>query len=91
GSYLEIGAPTARTQQAGPSRGQPVVNPERLQAVFEGRIVYISRLGFETMSARKARTRGRGQRWGPNPPPPSPSPPVPSLHNLHLLKIMRWI
>ncbi|KAI5336040.1 hypothetical protein L3X38_026174 [Prunus dulcis] len=27
------------------------------------------------MSARRARTRGRGQRWGPNPPPPSPSPP----------------
>ncbi|KAI5338241.1 hypothetical protein L3X38_017512 [Prunus dulcis] len=27
------------------------------------------------MSVRRARTRGRGQRWGPNPPPPSPSPP----------------
>ncbi|KAI5338891.1 hypothetical protein L3X38_018163 [Prunus dulcis] len=27
------------------------------------------------MSARRARTRGRSQRWGPNPPPPSPSPP----------------
>ncbi|KAI5350330.1 hypothetical protein L3X38_003221 [Prunus dulcis] len=30
------------------------------------------------MSARRARTRGRSQRWGPNPPPLSPSPP-PSL------------
>ncbi|CAL2228371.1 unnamed protein product [Prunus armeniaca] len=28
-----------------------------------------------TMSARRARTRGRDQRWWPNPPPPSPSPP----------------
>ncbi|KAI5339935.1 hypothetical protein L3X38_019209 [Prunus dulcis] len=32
------------------------------------------------MSARRARTRGRGQRWGPNSPPSSPSPPPsPSL------------
>ncbi|KAI5350297.1 hypothetical protein L3X38_003188 [Prunus dulcis] len=30
------------------------------------------------MSARRAITRGRDQRWGPNPPPLSPSPP-PSL------------
>ncbi|CAL8168603.1 unnamed protein product [Prunus armeniaca] len=34
------------------------------------------------MSARRARTRGRGQRWRLNPPPssssPPPSPPVPS-------------
>ncbi|BBN68085.1 Leucine-rich repeat extensin-like protein 6, partial [Prunus dulcis] len=30
---------------------------------------------IENHVGRRARTRGRGQRWGPNPPPPSPSPP----------------
>ncbi|CAL2255738.1 unnamed protein product [Prunus armeniaca] len=53
---------------------------------ISGRVLSAWYQSIRTMSTRKARTRGRGRRWGPNPPPPSPppspspphSPPVPS-------------
>ncbi|CAL8175394.1 unnamed protein product [Prunus armeniaca] len=46
-----------------------------------GRVLSAWYQSIRTMSTRRPRTRGHGQRWGPNPPPPSPSPSPPAGDN----------
>ncbi|CAL8115561.1 unnamed protein product [Prunus armeniaca] len=53
----------------------PKRGPPRFKGKFRGGSCQLGIRALGTMSTRRPRTRGRGQRWGPNPPPPSPSPP----------------